>query len=256
VLACNPAQILKRRVAAARLSHGHAALEAVSVGGQAGAPTRAAGCCGLRADLEKWRLIQSARICATLRTCKESAQKGVVKSRRGGRSERLRGRHGPLNLDRNWIASCPHEPSSGLRRFYPLAHPSHRASAILGGRKSLTHILSYDNKSGVNSCFSPATMFGEEADGPACCVWGNAARGIMRGPGLMSADWALWKEFGFTSSLNREATTLEFRWESFNFFNQTNLGLPDLYTDSSTAGLITSAQTPMRRMQFGLRLLW
>ena len=40
------------------------------------------------------------------------------------------------------------------------------------------------------------------------------------------------------------------------FLPESNLGLPDLYTDSSTAGLITSAQTPMRRMQFGLRLLW
>ncbi len=98
-----------------------------------------------------------------------------------------------------------------------------------------------------------------------CCRWGNAARGIMRGPGLASADWAFWKEFTFRTPLNRELTTLQFRWENYNFFNRTNLGQPDNTVDSSTAGRITQLAGagsgfgiigPMRRMQFGLRLVW
>jgi hypothetical protein len=91
---------------------------------------------------------------------------------------------------------------------------------------------------------------------PACCVWGNAARGSMEGPGLISADWALWKQFNFTSPLNREQTTLEFRWENFNAFNNTNLALPNTTVDTSTAGVISDVMVPMRRMQFGLRLIW
>lgn len=98
-----------------------------------------------------------------------------------------------------------------------------------------------------------------------CCRWGNASRGIMRGPGLATADWAIWKEFTFKTPLNREDTTLQFRWENFNFFNRTNLGQPNNDVDSDEAGRITGLAGvgsgfgvigPMRRMQFGLRLAW
>lgn len=49
---------------------------------------------------------------------------------------------------------------------------------------------------------------------------------------------------------------MEFRWESLNLFNNTNLGLPDSAIDSGTAGQIFSTATPMRNMQWGLRLTW
>jgi hypothetical protein len=98
----------------------------------------------------------------------------------------------------------------------------------------------------------------------ACCRWGNAARSTIRGPGLASADWALWKEFKFGTPLNEE-TKLEFRWENFNAFNRTQLGPPNNTVDGSLAGRITTLAgagggfgvlVPMRRMQFGLRLSW
>ena len=98
-----------------------------------------------------------------------------------------------------------------------------------------------------------------------CCRWGNAGRSSMRGPGMASADWAFWKEFKFKTPLNREETKLQFRWENYNFFNRTNMGMPDNTVDSSTAGRITQLAGagsgfgiigPMRRMQFGLRLAW
>jgi TonB-dependent receptor-like protein len=98
----------------------------------------------------------------------------------------------------------------------------------------------------------------------ACCRWGNAGRSTIRGPGLASADWALWKEFRFSSPLN-EDTRLQFRWENYNTFNRTQLGPPNNTVDSSLAGRITTLAgagggfgvlVPMRRMQFGLRLSW
>lgn len=98
-----------------------------------------------------------------------------------------------------------------------------------------------------------------------CCRWGNAGRSSMRGPGYASADWSFWKEFTFKTPLNREVTSLQFRWENYNLFNRTNMGAPDTTVDSSTAGKITSLAGagsgfgiigPMRRMQFGLRLAW
>ena len=103
--------------------------------------------------------------------------------------------------------------------------------------------------------FNPAAF----AAPSACCRWGNAGRGLMRGPGLASADWSFWKEFAV-----REQLRIQFRWENFNFFNHANLGQPDNTVDSSTAGRITSlagagsgfGYVPMRRMQFGLRMSW
>lgn len=91
--------------------------------------------------------------------------------------------------------------------------------------------------------------------------FGNYGRngGDLRGPGYSSADWAVWKEFYFKTPLAREETTLQFRWESFNLFNRTNLAQPDNTADSSTAGRIFGILgngVYMRRMQFGLRLVW
>ena len=82
---------------------------------------------------------------------------------------------------------------------------------------------------------------------------------------MASADWAFWKEFKFKTPLNREETKIQFRWENYNLFNRTNMGMPDNTVDSSTAGRITQLAGagsgfgiigPMRRMQFGLRLAW
>jgi hypothetical protein len=98
--------------------------------------------------------------------------------------------------------------------------------------------------------------------GAQCCRFGNAANGSLVGPGLKSADWALWKEFAFHTPLNREETTVQFRWENFNVFNFTNLGTPNSTIDSGAAGQITSlagsgaATAFMRRMQFALKLIW
>jgi len=64
--------------------------------------------------------------------------------------------------------------------------------------------------------------------------------------GFASADWALAKE----------DTTLQIRVETFNLFNRTNRQNPNNTADDPNAGLIFGILTPMRRMQFGLRLAW
>ena len=84
----------------------------------------------------------------------------------------------------------------------------------------------------------------------------------MRGPNFVRADWSFWKETTFKTPLNRESTSLEFRWENFDFWNNADRGLPNNTVDSATAGRITSlagllaGTVGMRRMQFGLRLRW
>ncbi len=96
---------------------------------------------------------------------------------------------------------------------------------------------------------------------PQCCRLGNAGTNIIRGPRLITADWAFGKDVEF-----REGKVLEFRWENFNLLNHANLALPNNQVDSPVAGRIFglagsqtfggAGTTPMRRMQFGLRLRW
>jgi hypothetical protein len=89
-------------------------------------------------------------------------------------------------------------------------------------------------------------------------LFGNYGRdpGDLRGPGWFTADWALWKEFAFKTPLAKENTILQFRWENFNFFNNTNRDLPVNDALNPTAGQVfgLAPAATMRRMQFGLRL--
>ncbi len=88
---------------------------------------------------------------------------------------------------------------------------------------------------------------------PALYTYGNSGRNILRGPGIANVDWSLGKDFGITESMK-----LKFRAEAYNIFNRTNLGPPVGTVDTATAGRILGLFPGynMRRMQFGLHLVW
>ncbi len=87
---------------------------------------------------------------------------------------------------------------------------------------------------------------------PAPFTFGNASRNSLRGPNLFTMDLSLAKTFQIT-----ERAGLQFRWEVFNALNRTNLALPNNTVDVGGAGgLITDVASPMRNMQFGVRLGW
>ena len=81
---------------------------------------------------------------------------------------------------------------------------------------------------------------------PGLYQFGTSGRNILRGPGFMTADWALSKSIFFT-----ETKKLELRWEAFNALNRTNLGNPNTGIDTSVVGLIRGLSNPMRRQQLG-----
>ncbi|HMF78048.1 MAG TPA: TonB-dependent receptor, partial [Bryobacteraceae bacterium] len=97
-----------------------------------------------------------------------------------------------------------------------------------------------------NQWFNPAVY-----SVPALYTFGGASRNSLRGPQLFSADWGLSKNFALT-----ERTNLQFRWDVYNSWNNTNLALPNANVDTGNAGQITAITAPMRNMQFGLRLGW
>jgi outer membrane receptor protein involved in Fe transport len=86
---------------------------------------------------------------------------------------------------------------------------------------------------------------------PDAYTFGNSGRNVLDGPGSQVANLALRKMFAVS-----ERTRVEFRAEFFNAFNHPNFAQPDNYIDDGpgAAGVITSLATPMRQVQFGLRV--
>jgi len=79
----------------------------------------------------------------------------------------------------------------------------------------------------------------------------NAGRNNARSHGFQQLDAAMHKQFGLWS----EASSIEFRAEAFNVFNQTNFGPANGNLSSSGFGSITQT-FPARQLQFALKLLF
>jgi hypothetical protein len=73
-------------------------------------------------------------------------------------------------------------------------------------------------------------------------LYGDAGRGILRGPAQYNVDFSIFKEFTFRERLN-----FEFRAEAFNVFNTPEFGIPNPSTDQigSPASSGTSAVAPL-----------
>jgi hypothetical protein len=79
--------------------------------------------------------------------------------------------------------------------------------------------------------------------------FGNSPRNSVRGPGWVTFDLSVQRRIDITSRLN---ATL--RWDIFNLFNRTNLGLPDRNIASATAGVISTLAGDPRVMQLSVRV--
>jgi Carboxypeptidase regulatory-like domain/TonB-dependent Receptor Plug Domain len=82
---------------------------------------------------------------------------------------------------------------------------------------------------------------------PAAGYFGNAGTGIIRGPGLVNFDMAVYKNFAIT-----EKQRIQFRAEFFNIFNHTNFTSISTTFGSATFGQVTAAADP-RIMELVLR---
>ena len=79
---------------------------------------------------------------------------------------------------------------------------------------------------------------------------GNAGRNILRQPGTVNFDLAVFKSVKVT-----ERVTTQFRAEAFNAFNTPHFGAPNATIEALNFGSITSAGSP-RNMQFGVRIVF
>ena len=79
--------------------------------------------------------------------------------------------------------------------------------------------------------------------------FGNAGKGIIRGPHTLDFDFALLKNFRFVERLN-----LQLRGEVFNAANHPNFAGPNSYINTPSAGTISATTTTSRQIQLGVKL--
>jgi len=85
---------------------------------------------------------------------------------------------------------------------------------------------------------------------PAALQWGTAARNDVVGPGTNNWNLAMYKSFQFT-----ERARFEFRGETFNTFNHTQLSCVQATLTSGNFGQATCTQ-PQRIFELGAKLLF
>jgi hypothetical protein len=157
------------------------------------------------------------------------------------------------------LSSTYEIPLGKGRRFGANWNPI--AQAVLGGWRfspifsaqtgiALTPTITVDNSATGGGQDRPSVIGDIHAGTPSVQRWfntaafglapsgqfGNAGRGILRGPGLTNVDFALQKVFPLW-----ERHQLEFRGEFFNSLNHPNLGNPTVSFNSALFGQIGSA---------------
>ena len=106
------------------------------------------------------------------------------------------------------------------------------------------------------------TLTNPQFPGTCANLRGNLGRNSLIGPGISNLDFSLFKNNRIRSV--SEDFNIQFRAEFFNVFNRANFSSPtdnrtvfdQNGTPISSAGLITSTQTPSRQIQFALKLIW
>jgi len=88
---------------------------------------------------------------------------------------------------------------------------------------------------------------------PAPFTFGNTGRTLpdVRGPGLRSWDFSLFKNFHVV-----EGVSVQFRAEAFNLSNTPAFGFPNMVASAPQFGVINSQANDPRQVQFGLKLLF
>jgi hypothetical protein len=79
--------------------------------------------------------------------------------------------------------------------------------------------------------------------------FGNAGKGVIRGPNLIDLDFAMMKNIRFHERYN-----IQLRGEVFNLANHPNFASPNSYVNTPSAGSIGSTITTSRQIQIGAKM--
>lgn len=156
----------------------------------------------------------------------------------------LRNRHGLLGAFGRWELSGIFRKQSGAP-LTPVGSASGvtRRADYIGGDWELPA-----DQRGPNKWFNTAAF----QTAPNTRM-GNAGVGIIRGPGLITTDISLRKEFIVRRAARSDSNwRLKFQADGFNLPNHPNFRNPSVTTSSTDVGTITSVG-PARSIQFGLK---
>lgn len=108
-----------------------------------------------------------------------------------------------------------------------------------------------------NEWFNTAAFCVPGSNGCGTSVFGDLGRNVLIGPGFDDFDFSVIKNTKVS-----ESTTVQFRAEAFNIFNNPNLGQPGRTVGSATFGRILSTRYPpgdsgsARQIQFALKFMF
>jgi Carboxypeptidase regulatory-like domain/TonB dependent receptor-like, beta-barrel/TonB-dependent Receptor Plug Domain len=140
---------------------------------------------------------------------------------------------------RDWVASGVYAARSG--RPFTVNQSSNNVGLNMTGLPDMSG--DWQGPKTIDKWFNTAA-FTPVASG----VFGNETRNVLRGPGFQSFDLTVQRIIRFGG---RYGVTL--RWDAFNLFNRTNLGLPARNITGGDVGTITSLSGDARIMQLAVR---
>jgi outer membrane receptor protein involved in Fe transport len=140
---------------------------------------------------------------------------------------------------KDWVASGVYAVRSG--RPFTVNQSNNNVGQSMTGLPDLTG--DWHGPETIDAWFNKAA-FTPVASG----VFGNEKRNLLRGPGFQSFDLTVQRIVRMGS---RYGLTL--RWDAFNLFNTTNLGLPARNISGGDVGTITSLSGDARIMQLAVR---
>jgi hypothetical protein len=142
-------------------------------------------------------------------------------------------------IARDWVVSGVYAARSG--RPFTVNQSNNNVGQNMTGLPDLTG--DWRGPETIDKWFNTAA-FTPVASG----VFGNEQRNQLRGPGFQSFDMTVQRIIKFSG---RYSLTL--RWDAFNLFNKTNLGLPARNISGGDVGTITSLAGDARVMQLAMR---
>jgi hypothetical protein len=161
-----------------------------------------------------------------------------------------------------WQASTIFVLQSG-QPFTPLVGTSNNSGALSGSWYPNLIGNPHVSNPTIQEWFNTCTLLPDGTTEPTGCTnpawaipapgtFGTAGRNILRGPGLVTTDFSMGKNFRFP--LPRETGQLQIRVDAMNALNHTNFGQPSASVGSpGGAGIISYTNGP-RTVQLGARI--
>ena len=137
-----------------------------------------------------------------------------------------------------------------LRSGLPLTVETGRDNSLTGANNDRADVVGDPARpagaDAMEAWFNPAAFVPN-----AMGAFGNSGRNILRGPGLLSLDLSLFKNFRLSERMRIQA-----RGEAFNAMNRRNLGNPVVALTNANVGQINNMTGNPRVIQIGLKLMF